>query len=665
MSNLTTITSFTFIDLFAGIGGFHLAMHQLGGKCVFASEIDLEARKTYQYNYQHISPELFSNGNFNDDIRNIAPQDIPDFDVLCAGFPCQPFSQAGYKRGFNDNHKSERGNLFFNLTEIIETKKPKAFFLENVRGLVSHDNGKTFAIIRNILETELGYSFYFKVVNACDYGLPQLRPRVFIVGFRNDNALLRGFNFPEKIPLKFTMSEVWNGQCSRDIGFTIRVGGRGSNIHDRRNWDAYLVNNEVRKLSYKEARKMQGFPDDFHFPVSNTQAMKQLGNSVAVNAVEAVGRNLIDYMKKLEPQMSKPKKITHNKGEWSELLTFVKLLVEQQLFLADAKLNPTENKLFIHKVTTENLNLEFFILDKSTIEIVDKKTTEKKQLKISDLLNQQTLKILTETIISKTGTFEIPEFEVIQNALGFSVVKGGHSNQKADILLDISSESFARKNHEGFGIKSYLGAKPTLLNASGNTNFIFRIDGLCAEKIDEINAIDTATKLRDRIVAIENNGGSFHYISAEKEAMTHNLKMVDSLMPEIVAHILLAFYKQRISAISNIIDFIHEQTLLNTQIHYGEKIVLQNKIQRLLVDVLLGFFAGSKWDGAYQANGSIVMKNSADCVAFHIIDLESLKTYLYENIKLDTPSTTRHRFGKLFIEKDNKLYFKLNLQLRF
>ena len=152
MSQSTNAIKFKFIDLFAGIGGFHLAMHRLGGECVFASEIDSQARKTYEYNYKTISPELYNNGLFNNDIRNIMPHDIPDFDLLCAGFPCQPFSQAGYKRGFNDNHNSERGNLFFNIVDIIEAKKPKAFFLENVRGLVNHDSGKTFKIIRDILE---------------------------------------------------------------------------------------------------------------------------------------------------------------------------------------------------------------------------------------------------------------------------------------------------------------------------------------------------------------------------------------------------------------------------------------------------------------------------------------------------------------------------------
>ena len=413
MSNHDLISQFqpfTFIDLFAGIGGFHLAMHRLGGKCVFASEIDADARKTYQHNYESISPELFSKGYFNDDIRNITPQDLPNFDVLCAGFPCQPFSQAGYKRGFEDNHKSERGNLFFNIAEIIEAKKPKAFFLENVRGLVNHDNGKTFAIIRNILESELGYSFYFKIVHASDYGLPQLRPRVFIVGFKNDIELLRGFNFPEKTRLKFTMSDVWNGECSRDIGFTIRVGGRGSNIDDRRNWDAYLVDGEIKKLSYKEARKMQGFPADFHFPVSDTQAIKQLGNSVAVDAVEAVGRNLITYMNNLGQKMSSAK-TTHNKGEWSELLVFIKLLAEQQVFLSDANLNPTASFLNIHKVTTENLDLEFFILDKSTIEIVDKKTRLKKQLNISELINADTMNKLIEVIKTKAAHLSCPNLK--------------------------------------------------------------------------------------------------------------------------------------------------------------------------------------------------------------------------------------------------------------
>jgi DNA (cytosine-5)-methyltransferase 1 len=123
------MSDFKFIDLFAGIGGFHIAMESLGGECVFSSEIDPFARKTYEYNFKKSNPNLFNDGMFNDDIRKINPIELPDFDVLCAGFPCQPFSQAGYKRGFNDTHKSERGNLFFNIVEILEAKKTQSIFL--------------------------------------------------------------------------------------------------------------------------------------------------------------------------------------------------------------------------------------------------------------------------------------------------------------------------------------------------------------------------------------------------------------------------------------------------------------------------------------------------------------------------------------------------------
>lgn len=287
--------TFTFIDLFAGIGGFHIAMESLGGKCVFASEKDPHARKTYEHNFRSITPELFDNGMFNDDIRKVDPADLPDFDILCAGFPCQPFSQAGHKRGFNDRRDSDRGNLFFNIAQIIETKKPKAFFLENVQGIMSHDSGNTFRVITNVLENELGYSFHSKIVKACDYGLPQLRPRTFMIGFKGE-GLLSNFEFPMKTPLKLNMSDVWGGQCSREIGFTLRVGGRGSNINDRRNWDSYIVDGIVKQLTPEQAKRMQGFPTKFEFPVSKAEAMKQLGNSVAIDAVKACGQALVEHL---------------------------------------------------------------------------------------------------------------------------------------------------------------------------------------------------------------------------------------------------------------------------------------------------------------------------------------------------------------------------------
>lgn len=285
----------TFIDLFAGIGGFHLALESLGAKCVFASEIDESARKTYIHNFSKHCPELFQHNLFNQDIRNVHYQDIPDFDILCAGFPCQPFSQAGYKQGFEDTQ--ERGNLFYVIADIISEKQPAAIFLENVRHLVNHDKGNTFKTIRHILEDELHYSFHYKVVKASDFGLPQHRPRVFIVGFK-DEEILSQFAFPKPIPLEMTMTDIWGAQCNKDIGFTLRVGGKSSPLDDRRNWDGYLVNGEEKRLSPKEGKKMQGFPDEFEFPVSRTQAMKQLGNSVAVPVVKHIAAEIIHYLQK-------------------------------------------------------------------------------------------------------------------------------------------------------------------------------------------------------------------------------------------------------------------------------------------------------------------------------------------------------------------------------
>lgn len=651
---------FKFIDLFAGIGGFHQAMHELGGVCIFASEIDNDARKTYEYNFKKHSPHLFENNLFNKDIKTIMPEEIPDFDLLCAGFPCQPFSQAGKKQGFHDNSKAERGNLFFDIAEIIKVKRPKAFFLENVRGLINHDDGNTFETIKQILTEELGYSFYYNVIKASDFGLPQLRPRTFIIGFTDDN--IKDFKFPKKIPLKFNMSDVWGGECSREIGFTIRVGGRGSNIEDRRNWDAYLVDGEVKKLSYLEAKKMQGFPEDFYFPVSNTQAMKQLGNSVAVDAVKAVGENLIAYMKRLEKE-EKTMTTTSNKGEWTEIFAFVKILLEQKLLLSDKNLKPSGDFFKVNKVSTENLDLEFVPLGKNIVKVINTNNQEENEIDISNIITIDTLNNIANQIKNATGTFEIKDFEIIQNALGFSVVKGGTSSQKADIVLDIEHSSFVKVN-EGFGIKSYLGSKPTLLNASGNTNFLFEINNLNENKISEINSIDTKTKLKDRIQAIIANGGTLKYLKAEKDTMNYNLKMVDSILPEIVGYLLIAFYGHRISKLPDIVNYLCEHTDILNHLNIDDKVMLENKLKKFLVDVLLGFFAGTKWNGSYGSSGTIVVKQTGDLVAFHIINMESLKDYLFETIRLDTPSLSRHHFGTI-IQDNGKMYFKLNLQLRF
>jgi DNA (cytosine-5)-methyltransferase 1 len=285
-----------FIDLFAGIGGFHIAFHNAGAECVFVSEWDEPAQKTYKYNLYKISPALFDSGNFIGDITKVNPKNIPDFDILTAGFPCQPFSQAGFKKGFSET----RGTLFFDIVKIIKEKKPSAFFLENVRGLLNHDDGKTFKTIKRIITKELGYSFFPQIVKASDFGLPQHRPRLFMVGFKDTSI---DFKFPEPVKeLKYTLSDIFGGKCDKKIGYTLRVGGRGSKITDRRNWDAYRVDGKIVQLGPKEGLKMQGFPDWFEFPptLSSVQAMKQLGNSVAVPAIQAVAEEIVKTLKKYD-----------------------------------------------------------------------------------------------------------------------------------------------------------------------------------------------------------------------------------------------------------------------------------------------------------------------------------------------------------------------------
>lgn len=197
-----TKKQYKFIDLFAGIGGFHTAMHSIGGKCVFASEWDKNARISYEANYAQISPQLFKkdkNGNylyFNEDINDINPKKVPKFDICCGGFPCQPFSVAGLKRGFEDT----RGTLFFNIANLVKEKiasgyPPRVLFLENVRGLKNHDKGNTLKVILATLE-ELGYRYSYEVLNAKYFGVPQNRERLFIIAWYQELVNVNSFMFP-------------------------------------------------------------------------------------------------------------------------------------------------------------------------------------------------------------------------------------------------------------------------------------------------------------------------------------------------------------------------------------------------------------------------------------------------------------------------------------
>lgn len=320
---------FKFIDLFAGIGGFRLAMQSLGGKCVFSSEWDEQAKKTYFANFGEVP--------FGDITKEETKQFIPDgFDVLCAGFPCQAFSIAGRRGGFEDT----RGTLFFDVAEIIRRKKPKVFFLENVKGLVNHDRGRTLATILNVLREDLGYFVPEpKVINAKDFGVPQNRERIFIVGFRQDLGIT-DFSYPEPLDEVVAFEDVKESEPvsvkyylstqylktledhkkrheSKGNGFGFEIipddgianavvcGGMGRErnlVYDDRLEDFTPVTHikgevnrlGIRKMTPREWARLQGFPDDYLIPVADASAYKQFGNSVAVPAIRATAEKLIE-----------------------------------------------------------------------------------------------------------------------------------------------------------------------------------------------------------------------------------------------------------------------------------------------------------------------------------------------------------------------------------
>jgi DNA (cytosine-5)-methyltransferase 1 len=261
-----------FIDLFAGIGGFRLAAESFGLKCVFSSEIDKYACDTYEANFGERP---------SGDITKIDERNIPAHDMIFAGFPCQSFSVAGKRKGTDD----PRGQMFFEILRIAGGHSTPILVLENVPGLLSHNGGATFNRFLHLLDLG-GYNVYYKVLNAADYGLPQRRKRLFMVCYARH--ISKPYTFPEPIPLTKTLGDILETNVTRDIANTVRVGGRGSPIGSKQNWDGYYVGNIIHRLTPRECARLQGFPDSFKIPVSDAQAYKQFGNSVAIYAVKAI-----------------------------------------------------------------------------------------------------------------------------------------------------------------------------------------------------------------------------------------------------------------------------------------------------------------------------------------------------------------------------------------
>ncbi len=266
-----------YADLFGGIGGFRLGIERSGikARCVFYSDINKYAVKVYNKN--------FGENHRPTDIRKVRSEEIPDIDMLCGGFPCQAFSLAGKRKGFEDS----RGTLFFEIARIIEAKKPKIVFLENVKGLLSHEKGQTFTVIIKTLE-KLGYDVQWMVLNSRFFGVPQNRERVFIIGN------LRGTGRSEILP--FREGDKWSEEQQISRKKAIIGAWDSSNIKDERTAD------NLRRLTPVECERLQGFPDGWTGICSDTQRYRQLGNTVTVNVVSSIVRNL-KYSTKLEKEV--------------------------------------------------------------------------------------------------------------------------------------------------------------------------------------------------------------------------------------------------------------------------------------------------------------------------------------------------------------------------
>lgn len=308
------LKDWTFIDLFAGLGGFRLALESLGARCVYSNEWDSSVQKVYSENF----------GDMPDgDITQVNEKDIPDHDILCAGFPCQAFSISGKQRGFEDS----RGTLFFDVARIVKEKKPKIVFMENVKNFATHDNGKTLKVVQETME-ELGYKFYQRVLNSVDYGVPQNRERIYMVCFRK-NVENNIFKFPtafkltrhlEDFLLKDSLAtenlyvdrpDIYyndvqdNVYSNRPIRLgTVNKGGQGERIYSTKGiaitfsaygggvfakTGGYLVDGKPRKLHPRECARLMGYPDTYKISDKANQAYRQFGNSVVVDVLQYIG----------------------------------------------------------------------------------------------------------------------------------------------------------------------------------------------------------------------------------------------------------------------------------------------------------------------------------------------------------------------------------------
>lgn len=355
-----------------------------------------------------------------------------------------------------------------------------------------------------------------------------------------------------------------------------------------------------------------------------------------------------------------PAKMSGNKGEWSELYTFLKLLSQGRIYAADENVQKIDNVFYpILKIIREEYageRIEYVIDDLNVhIEAQNCRLMTVPRRELGEKANY-----LLEQIADHSNSFEIEEIAEYVNGIRVTKIKAP-STDTTDITMQIEDINTGFRNNVGFSIKSEIGNPPTLLNAGETTNFIYRVDGISCSQMKEINSIETRNKIIDRINKIKEYGGRLTFEGVNHNGFNRNLIMIDSMMPTLMGNMLLYFYENDIKDCKSLVDMLGEKDPLE----YGETVIYSYKIKKFLCSCALGMKPAKKWDGIDEANGGyIIVKSDGEILAYHIYNRNMFEQYLLDNTYFERASTTRHKYMFIY-EKDGKMFIKLNLQIRF
>lgn len=356
--------------------------------------------------------------------------------------------------------------------------------------------------------------------------------------------------------------------------------------------------------------------------------------------------------------------ITGNKGEWSEVYTLLKVIADKKLFAGDSNLNKIETLIFpIIKVLRDESNRTFEFSYENDLVLI-KNGQEEIRISILDF-QHQAIFLLTKLKEKTNATFSIPTVELFINSFKSQSLKA-KSTVKSDIRIVLHDQRTGTHPELGFSIKSQLGSASTLLNAGKTTNFIYKINNLILSQnqVADINNIDTRSKIKDRLIKLNELGGILEFSKNESSIFNNNLILIDSALPKIIAESLLTFFSSTNSSVSDLISDITIKNPLNFNLETNHPFYTY-KFKKFLTDIALGMMPSKVWTGEIDATGGyLIVKSDGDVLCYHIYNRNEFEDYLFANTKFETASSSRHDFGNIYLE-DGELYFKLNLQIRF